>query len=149
MECHVCPQFKINLENASKGVLVEWASTPCATCQLEESSERTIDFDENRPEAEWKSVDPEDNTDLMMPCSALSTAMHVFLDLPQPAFELIRMRREGMTYAQIGEAMGVTAQAAEIRLKRLIAKLPVLGELFVAKVRRQRFRVKQRKGDAA
>lgn len=149
MECHLCPQFKINLENAANGVLVEWASTPCASCNLEEASERTIDFDENRQGPERKSMEPNENPDIMMPCSALLTAMHVFLDLPQPAFELIRMRRDGMTYAQIGGTMGVTAQAAEIRLKRLIAKLPVLGELFVRKVRRQRFRAKHRNDDAA
>jgi len=149
MECHLCPQFKINLENASKGVLVEWSKTPCAICQLEESSARTLEYDDNQEADEKMSAEGDDSIDSLMPCSALSAAMHVFLDLPQPAFELIRMRRDGMTFGQIGEVLGVTAQAAEIRLKRLIIKLPVLGELFAGKVRRQRFRRRHSKCDAA
>ena len=85
----------------------------------------------------------------MLPCSVMTTTLHVFMDLPQPAFELIRMRREGMSYAQIGEKLGVSAQAAEVRLKRLMTRVPALAELFPGKVRRRRFRQKHRRGDAA
>lgn len=151
MQCHLCPQFKVNLENAKRGIVVDYQSTRCSSCQLVEDSTWTREFDEKRADARQMRNETEEaeTEDVMLPCATLSTAMHVFLDLPQPAFELIRMRREGMTFAQIGETLGVTAQAVEVRLKRLIEKVPSLGELFAGKVRRQRFRRKHRRGEAA
>lgn len=151
MQCHLCPQFKINLDNAEKGIVVDYESTPCASCQLVEDSNWTREFDEERADARQMKNETEEAEaeDVMLPCAALSTAMHIFLDLPQPTFELIRMRREGMTYAQIGKALGMSPQAAEVRLKRLIKKFPLLAELFAGKVRRQRFRRQHRKSKAA
>jgi DNA-directed RNA polymerase specialized sigma24 family protein len=73
----------------------------------------------------------------LMPVSVLADAVHLLLDLPKDALDVVRLRYGGMPYKEIAENLGMGIDAVEKRHCRTMVKNPVLGSLFPRKVRKQ------------
>jgi len=166
--CHMCRWAAMIKQWEHDGTPFE--QTPCSTCTLSESSAGTVDFDEghwggassvtdpgellDEREAEAEAGDrrsalggmrAEDGAD-MLPVSVLADAVRLLMSLPKDALEVIRLRYGGMPYAKIAELMGKSVDAVEKRHLREIERHPALGELFPRKVRKQRARLRRKKG---
>lgn len=98
-----------------------------------------------------RSVDDwvRDCEDEMMPLSVLADAVRMLMSLPKDALEVVRLRYGGMPYTKIAKLMGKSVDAVEKRHERVLEKIPVLGELFPRKVRKQRARQRSKKGKCA
>lgn len=166
MECHRCRWSAMIKKWEHDGTPFE--QTPCSTCTLSESSAGTVAFDEWHWGGASGAADPgervdeleaevgdqmsevggrraEDGADLL-PVSVLADAVRLLMSLPKDALEVVRLRYGGMPYAKIAELMGKSVDAVEKRHLREIEKHPALGELFPRKVRKQRARLRRKKG---
>jgi hypothetical protein len=151
MECHKC-------KHNGKYEGVEWGLTPCATCVLREDSLGTMPYCEER--AENGILDPEpddepcvteiadtqspmpygrlegDEADPLVPLSALTDAMHLWMNLSLPARKTFQLRMRNVPYAEIGRRLGCTRQAVEKLVAQAIAREPLLQNLLPAKAAR-------------
>ena len=169
MECHKC-RWASKIEVWEReGVTFD--KTPCKRCSLQDSSLRTISYCEDRIEDAVDDKDEDEaptekgpyvqrddllemptyggeseDGDVMLPVSVMADAVRLLMSLPKDALEVIRLRYGGMPYAKIAELMGKSVDAVEKRHLREIKRHPALGELFPRKVRKQRARLRRKKG---
>jgi hypothetical protein len=143
MNCSNC-EFAAKIKEAEHGG-VRFEDTPCASCKLTEDSSRTIAYVEGQaagpvrwpPPAETAGPDA-------LPLSVLAEAVRGFLDLPPRTFRILQRRYHGDSYRMIGEELQVTAQAAELQLRRALEAHPHLKNLLPEKARRQAARKRKR-----
>lgn len=157
MECHKCKWAAKIKQWEHEGVRFE--DTPCAACRLDERQMRGCsllyqDDEEARKAFEeacclphFHGCEDEDGLVSEMPVSVLADAVRLLMSLPKDALEVVRLRYGGMPYVEIARLMGKGVDAVEKRHVRVIMKHPVLGELFPAKVGKQRLR--RLKGEGA
>jgi hypothetical protein len=144
MECHKCPHREEI--DAGKYRAVGFANTPCATCELVETSGYTLAFDEGRPgqavEGEqWpaNAGDVEAEED-MVPMSVMSEAVTALLAMRAPVRDVVCWRFSGMKYVDIAYVLGITVGAVENRLRRAMRRWPALRALFAEKAAKQKRR---------
>lgn len=142
MNCHQCPHSNNLAAGAFKDLPFE--KTPCAKCQLDESSDFTMEYDDRRaaslpaPTAEDPGDDqPVGQEDAVM---KLRSVAETLLQLPRKTRDMIFWRLSGLTYQDIAHIEGHTAAAVELRHRRAIAENPALAAIFAEKLQRaQRF----------
>lgn len=137
----------------------EWTDSPCSRCQLKEDSLSTLPYLEERADNAVLDPDPEDEawehetadsqtpqpyeglegdeSDPLVPLSALAEAMSLWLSLSLPARRVIQLRMRNLPYSAIGRRLGCTRQAAEKLVAQAIAKEPLLQNLLPAKSARE------------
>lgn len=129
-----------------------WSSTPCSRCTLTVDSTGALEYKEaigepGRPGDGKTPRDADaDTAETSLPVSVLSDTLKLFLELPRDALDVIHMRYEGLPYAEIGEKLGITPAAVEVRQKRLMAKIPALQALFPGKTNKAEARRRRRGG---
>jgi len=143
MNCNNC-EFAARIKEAEHGG-IRYEDTPCASCILTEDSLHTMEFDEARdtPEASPAAGGADDGP-TVLPLSVLTEAVRGFLDLPPRTFRILQRRYHGDSYRMIGEELQVTAQAAELQLRRALEVHPHLKNLLPEKARRQAARKRKR-----
>jgi hypothetical protein len=151
MYCHRCATKQAIDAGVYAGVPYE--QLPCAACKLEENSTGTIAFDEAREDAKVREGlgIPETPPVEELPVSVLGDALKLFLGLSDDELAIVRGKWAGKCYAELAAERRVTPQAVEIRLRRLLEATPLLGCLFVQKLKRrqarQKLKVSSRKGE--
>ena len=147
MNCSNC-EFAAKIKEAEHGG-IRYEDTPCASCKLTEDSSHTLELDEARDTPATggqRSEDggPPDDGPTVLPLSVLAEAVRGFLDLPPRTFRILQRRYHGDSYRMIGEELQVTAQAAELQLRRALEAHPHLKNLLPEKARRQAARKRKR-----
>lgn len=154
MECHKC-EWALRVP-AEQREAMRFEDTPCAACNLDESQMRGCSLlyegDEEARKAFEEAYclphyhDGDEDAGLVseMPVSVLADAVRLLMSLPRDALEVMRLRYGGLPYTQIAALLGKSVDAVEKRHVRLLMKYPVLGELFPAKVGKQRLRQQSR-----
>ena len=147
MNCSNC-EFSTKLEGAAYAG-IPYEDTPCARCRLTENSSHTLEYDDERhsPETE-EPADSEDMGNTLMPVSVLGDALREILTLPPDTLRVLQARYLGRPYAEIGRETGITAQAAEVKVRRLLDKNAYLRHLLPAKARKQEARKRKRRSMA-
>jgi hypothetical protein len=124
---------------------VRFEDTPCASCKLAEDSSRTLEYVEGLAAGPVRWPPPEATAGPdALPLSVLAEAVRGFLDLPPRTFRILQRRYHGDSYRMIGEELQVTAQAAELQLRRALEAHPHLKNLLPEKARRQAARKRKR-----
>ena len=139
MKCSKC-QHTAEIE-AGKFSNAPWEETPCSKCDFRDGG-FTIAYDENRlpePEVGYSGADVTftDESELMLPISVLSDAMHALLSIPPATLRIVYLRYQGRRYREIGRVLGVSAAAVEMRHWRAMQRWPILKEVFPAKEARR------------
>ena len=129
---------------------VPWGETPCCRCELVQDSTGTLEYKESvggpgRP-GDGKTPRDVDRPQDVLPAAILADALRLFLSLPRDALDVIHMRYGGLPYAEIGEKLGITPAAVEIRQKRLMQQIPALQALFPQKAKRAAAKRRRRGG---
>lgn len=159
-ECHKCPH-RAAVESG-KYADAPFEKTPCGTCELVEDSTYTIQYDPERPadtgqyartsgakhpiplkaEAE---PDPSAPTPAEIAINAMQEFVTTLLTLRPRTRDIVCWRFQGMKYSEIADALGSTVAAVEVRHKRVLKALPILGELFPVTVAKRLHRKPHRK----
>lgn len=144
MYCHRCATKQAIDAGVYAGVPFE--QLPCAACQLEENSTGTIAFDEGREDAKVREGlgIPETPPGEALPVSVLGDALNLFLGMNEEDFAVVRARFAGKQYAQIAAERRVTPQAVEIRLRRILERIPLLQNLFPSKSKKRQARQRRK-----
>jgi hypothetical protein len=140
MYCHRCAVKQGIDAGAYAGVAFE--ELPCAKCVLEESSQGTMAFDEDREDkmnCEGLGT-PEVPPVEELPIGILGDALKLFLGMSNDELALVRGKFAGKFYAEIAAERQITAQAVEGRLRRIIDRNPLLAFVFPKKVRKRKMR---------
>lgn len=139
MNCSSC-EFAAKIKDAELGGF-RYEDTPCASCKLTENSSHTMEYDDERHSPETENpADSEDMGGTLMPVSVLGDALREILTLPPDTLRVLQARYLGRPYAEIGRETGTTAQAAEIKIRRLLDQHEYLRHLLPAKAKRQEAR---------
>lgn len=149
MNCSRC-EFAAKIKEAEHGG-IRFEDTPCARCKLTEDSSHTMEFDEARDALE--SGDQRTGVggqadDPALPLSVLAEALREILTLPPDTLHVLQARYLGRSYVEIGRETGTTAQAAEVKVRRLLEKNAHLRHLLPAKARKQEARKRKRRSMA-
>ena len=138
MECHKC-EHRAAVE-AGKFRRVPFENTPCARCNGAARDSYPLEYRDLLPADDALSAEasvPEqafpvaDPPEVLLPLSELSKILAVILALPELELRILRLRRRGLSYGDIAQALGATTgQAVGARLKRLLVRHPVLVPLF-------------------
>ncbi len=140
MYCHRCATKQAIDAGVYAGLAFE--ELPCAKCVLEESSQGTMAFDEDREDkmnCEGLGT-PEVPPVEELPIGILGDALKLFLGMSDDELAVVRARYAGQNYAQIAAERQITGQAIEIRLTRIIERNPLLAYLFPKKSRKRKMR---------
>jgi hypothetical protein len=147
MECHRC-EHRAEIESGKyRGVAFE--DTPCAKCELRESSSGTMEFDEDRapePGARCSAGGGQENQgeermgEDRLPISVMSEAVVELLYMPPVLRDIVCWRFAGMKYREIAMVFGVTTKAIERRQERAMKSWPALRALFAVKAAKQKRR---------
>lgn len=135
MECHRC-QRRAEVE-AGKYAKLPFSETPCATCELKENSDYTMEYIEDR---ESRIQNPEsriEDEDDLLPVSVMREVVMEILRLPPEIRDVVCWRFAGMSYRDIAALQGITVAGAEVRLWRAMKKWPALTALFAQKAAKQ------------
>ena len=159
MNCTNC-DFGAKIKDAEHAG-IRYEDTPCASCKLTEDSSHTLEFDEARdaPESGGRSAlvhycgralaeDGGQADDPALPLSVLAEALREILTLPPDTLHVLQARYLGRSYVEIGRETGTTAQAAEVKVRRLLEKNAHLRHLLPAKARKQEARKRKRRSMA-
>jgi len=140
MYCHRCAAKQAIDAGVYAGVPFE--ELPCSKCHLEHSAEGTMSFDAGREDKKAREGlgIPEAPPAAMMPVTVLEEAVKLFLGLSTEEFALVRDRYAGKQYAQIAAERRVTPQAVEIRLRRVLQRIPLIQYLFPTKTKKRQAR---------
>jgi hypothetical protein len=145
MKCHKCPHQK-DVE-AGKYKRVPFAKTPCAKCELEEVSIRTMEVDLNRPvympggSLPGPEMPGESEVEEMkLPLRVMEEMVRRLLALPEELRLVVCWRFSGVSYPEIGRRQGITSAGAEARHRRAMEMFPELKELFIAKTVQSKMR---------
>ena len=148
MTCHTC-EHNAGVR-AGKFKNVPFAQTPCAGCELTESSTATQEYDEARADEEGpaceagESLFDEVEQEERMPVSVLTGLVALLMALPPDTRNLICWRHQKMPYKTIAANLGTTTKAVSTRHQRALEKWPVLQALFPAKAAKQVARGRRR-----
>jgi|GEM_PF-588021 len=160
MECHKCP-FREKLE-AGEYAQMAYDETPCAKCELNEYSDRTIEFDEERENQTESAVgfsasgSTADMTadmassaqsaeyfreaiesgqeEELLPLSLMNELVFRLLSMPPDTRDVLCWRFAGIPYRDIAVLQGVTVSAIEKRHWKAMKKWPALRAMFAMKV---------------
>jgi len=151
MECHKCP-FREKLETGEYAQ-VAYEETPCAKCELNEYSDRTIEFDserENQSAADSKQVaepvdirawaqdciyaDGDGQEEEQLPLSLMNELVFRLLSMPPDTRDVLCWRFAGIPYRDIAVLQGVTVSAIEKRHWKAMKKWPALRAMFATKL---------------
>jgi len=156
MECHKCP-FREKLE-AGEYAQVQYDETPCAKCELNEYSDRTIEFDADRepksqePSASGTTADmvssfqsaeyfrdasESGQEEEQLPLSLMNELVFRLLSMPPDTRDVLCWRFAGIPYRDIAVLQGVTVSAIEKRHWKAMKKWPALRAMFAMKVAKQ------------
>lgn len=150
MECHKCP-FREKID-AGEFAQAAFSETPCAKCELNEYSDRTIEFDqerENPTAVDSKPVDirawAEDciyadgggQEEEQLPLSLMNELVFRLLSMPPDTRDVLCWRFAGIPYRDIAVLQGVTVAAVEKRHWKAMKKWPALRAMFATKVAKQ------------
>lgn len=139
---------------------VPWDDVPCSRCELKEFSNHTIEYKENIGADDDDGDDAKvpgrinpggprrpdvQEAEVKLPVSLLADTLRLFLALPRDALDVLHMRYGGLPYKDIGEKLGVTSAAVEVRHKRLLAEIPALKELYPRKAKKADARRQRRR----
>ena len=144
-ECHEC-KHDADVK-AGKYKDVPFAETPCATCELRESSMKTQEFDDERAYAAGPVCElgdaglgyTEEEQEPMYRVSGLRPFVQAFMALRKKTRDTLALRFQGLKLGEITTRLGGTPAGADRRLVRGMAIWP-LGELFPAKTARAKRR---------
>jgi len=149
MECHRCEYGEA--VKAGKYARTRFGRTPCAKCDLRESSMRTMAVDLDRPV--YLPGVASDGTCEMIPCPeelevteaklpvvVMQELVARLLELPQDLREVVCLRFSGLEYKEIARRQRITAAGAEARHERAMGLFPELRELFILKTARHNIR---------
>ena len=160
MECHKCP-FREKLE-AGEFAQVAYDETPCAKCELNEFSDRTIEFDQERENqsasasgtsafgstadktadmassfqsAEYFGEASEgEQEEEQLPLSLMNELVFRLLSMPPDTRDVLCWRFAGIPYRDIAVLQGVTVSAIEKRHWKAMKKWPALRAMFATKL---------------
>jgi len=122
--------------------------TPCAKCQLTETSEHTIEFDEgieskslqaesDRLQRAAKGIgfsfDMEDTDEGMVPLSVMKEIVFQLLCMTPENRDVLCWRFAGIPYRDIAILQGVTVSAVEKRHWKTLKRWPALRAMFTEK----------------
>lgn len=149
MECHRCPHRE--KVKAGKYARTRFGRTPCAKCDLRESSMRTMAVDLDRPV--YLPGGSSDGTCEIVPCPeelevaeaklpvvVMEELVARLLTLPLDVRDVVCLRFSGLEYKEIARRQGITAAGAEARHERAMLLFPELRELFILKTARHNIR---------
>lgn len=146
MECHKCP-FREKIEDG-KFARVAFDETPCAKCELKESSERTMEYIadmESRiqnPVVRTGNAGPQTSDfwpqteEERLPLSVMNELVVRLMSMSPESRDVVCWRFSGMSFREIAAAQGITVAGAEVRLWRAMEKWPELRVLFATKLAR-------------
>ena len=145
MECHRC-EYREKVK-AGKYVRTRFGRTPCAKCELRESSMRTMAVDLDRPvylpgvgsgsTCEMVPFPVElEVAEAKLPVVVMEELVARLLELPQDVRDVVCLRFSGLEYKEIARRQRITAAGAEARHERAMGLFPELRELFILKTAR-------------
>lgn len=143
MECHKCPERAAVESGNFKRVAFD--ETPCAKCELKESSERTMEYVQERESRSQNSEfrDDPQTSDLRpqteeerLPLSVMNELVVRLMSMSPESRDVVCWRFSGMSFREIAAAQGITVAGAEVRLWRAMEKWPELRALFATKLAR-------------
>lgn len=146
MECHKCPERAAVESGNFKRVAFD--ETPCAKCELKESSERTMEYVQERESrsrnSEFRMEDAGPQVaglraqveEEQLPLSVMNELVVRLMSMSPESRDVVCWRFSGMSFREIAAAQGITVAGAEVRLWRAMEKWPELRALFATKLAR-------------
>ena len=145
-ECHKC-RYRADVA-AGRYAHLEFAKTPCATCELKDGDSFAIEFNEDLPGGAARSRDdgreplvedvhfadePDADDERRVPVSVLWELVVTLLTLPPRARDVVCWRYAGYKYGDIARVLHVTKAAVEVRHRKALKQHPLLRCLFPSK----------------
>ena len=123
--CHKCRHNEA--VQAGQYDSVPFMDSPCANCELVESSIDTLPFNDEvlHPSLARPAAD-----EAPLHVKVFGEFMAGVMQMPQKMRDTMFLRAAGMTNEEIGEGMGVTRHTIVTRMRREIAKWPTLREFI-------------------
>jgi hypothetical protein len=149
MECHRC-EHRAAVE-AGKYARMPFRQTPCAQCELRESSLLTMQVEVDRPvyvpglgeKGADKMVPFTEELETVegkLPVGLMAELVNRLLALPEGVRDVVCWRFTGVPYPEIARRQGLTTAGAEMRHKRALRMFPELRHLFARKMAKQKTR---------
>jgi hypothetical protein len=152
MQCHRCEHREA--VEAGKYASRAFGRTPCAKCELQEDSSRTMAVEMDRPvfvPGHNEEVEPtyqmvlfheelEPEEEMKLPVGVMGELVARLLSLPQELRDVVCWRFMGWSYPRIARKQGITMAGAEARHDRAMRLFPELRKLFARKMAKQKMR---------